>query len=135
MKSVLVPAVIVMAILTVSCFNMGKDQYYMKMTGAVEISYASIPDTVAKLDTARIVVKAQAFDACWSNLRFVLSLNAPMEYNLQAIGTYESYGNCPEMMVYGDSTIAFVPAQPGLYKFYVYKGPNITETDTLIVTQ
>jgi hypothetical protein len=132
MKSVLVPVIVVLTILTISCFS-GKDEYYVKMTGAVEIPYAYIPDSVNKLDTAWIDVKAQAFDACWSNLRFVLSLNSTMEYNLQAIGTYESYGSCPEKMVYGDSTIAFVPAQPGLYKFYIYKGPNITEIDTLIV--
>jgi hypothetical protein len=123
----------IIALLSVSCLKMNKNEYYIRMTSAVEIGIAQVPDTVDNNAAALITARAQAYDACWSNLTFLLTKNSDFEYSLQAFGLYESYGNCPQAIIYGDTTITFQPTQIGLYKFHIYKGPNNIETDTMIV--
>jgi len=124
---------IIIAVVSVSCFKTGKNEYYVILTGPVEISHAEIPDTVDNMGLAQIKANAQAYDECWSNLNFTLTKANDFEYSLQAFGLYESYGICPEMMIYGDTTIAFQPTKTGLYKFNIYKSPNDIEIDTMIV--
>ena len=123
----------IIALLIAACSNLNKNEYYVRMTSAVEISHIEVPDTVDNNVAALIKAKAQAYDACWSNLTFLLTKNSDFEYSLQAFGLYESYGSCPQTTVYGDTTITFQPPQLGLYKFYIYKGPNDVEVDTMIV--
>jgi len=123
----------IIVLLILSCTNLNKNDYYVRLTSSVEISHIEVPDTVDNNAVALITARAQAYDACWSNLTFLLTKNSDFEYSLNAFGIYESYGSCPAMMVYGDTTITFQPAQIGLYKFYIYKGPNDTQVDTMIV--
>ena len=133
MKPVVISLITVLSLLMISCFKLGKDQYYIKMTGAVEISHVEIPDTVISGNYALIKATAQAYDACWSNLTFKLDSTTNHEYTLQAMGTYESYGSCQSLMVYGDTAISLKMTKPGLYKFYTYMNPETTQIDTMIV--
>jgi hypothetical protein len=133
MKPVLFTLIAAIMILAGSCFKLGDSQYYSKITANVNITGIYLPDTVNVNDTASIFLVAKAYSTCWSDLRFELSKINDFEYNVQALGTYESYGSCAETTVSGDSTIAFKPTKTGLYKFYFYKSSEDTETDTLIV--
>ena len=117
----------------ISCIDLGKSQYYMKITGSVDITSIHMPDTVNVNGTAPIALRAEAYESCWSDLRFSLTKNTDFEYSVQAYGTYESYGNCTNAVVTGDSTLSFKPTKAGLYKFSFLKDSQSTEIDTLIV--
>jgi hypothetical protein len=135
MKKNLVAISVILALLSVSCFKLGESEYYVKMTGRVEISHVTIPSELVKSDTARITARAQAYDGCWSNLYFQLDSTSAHEYILQAYGIYESYGSCPSVMVYGDTTILLKMKTAGTYIFYTYMTPEITQKDTLVVSE
>jgi len=128
------PAInLIIVFLLVSCLKMGSSEYYVRFTGYVEISHATIPDTVNNMSVTHITATAKASNGCWRNLSFLLTKNSDFEYSLQAFGLYESTGTCPQNMVYQDTSIMFQPKDTGLYKFYVAKGENLTEIDTMIV--
>jgi hypothetical protein len=133
MKPLLYTVALVIAITAFSCLKSGQNDYYIRTTGNVQIVNAFIPDTVNNMEIAEISATAEAYDACWSNLNFLLTKSSEFEYTLQAFGIYESYGDCPSLIVRADTTIALQVVHTGLYKFHIYKGPNDTETDTLIV--
>jgi hypothetical protein len=124
---------IIIVLVSLSCLKLSNNEYYIRMTSEVEISHVIMPDTVDNNSPAEIIVRAKAPNGCWSDLNFILTKDNLYEYSLKAFGIYESYGSCPEVIVYGDSTITFQPDQAGLYKFYIYKGYNDLEIDTLIV--
>jgi hypothetical protein len=133
-SKMLKPAVnFVLVVLLVSCIKMGSNEYYVRFTGAVEISNAIIPDTVTNMSVAHIIASAKGYNGCWRDLGFLLTKNSDFEYSLQAFGLYESNGTCPSVVVHEDTSIAFQPKDTGLYKFYVMKGENQTEIDTMIV--
>lgn len=124
---------IILAFLSVSCWKLNQDENYVRLTGSVEISHTQIPDTVDNMGFAQIKAQARAINGCWSNLNFLLTRTDEFDYSLQAFGIYESYGTCPDVMVYGDTIITIQPTRAGLYKFYIYKGPNDVDIDTMIV--
>jgi hypothetical protein len=133
MRPILYTIAVLIIFTALSCLKIGKNEYYLRMTGNVEIISHHIPDTVNMNDVVQISAVGQAYDACWSDINFLLTKTNDYEYTLQAFGTYESYGVCPEALVSGDTVITITAAHTGLYKFHVYKGPNDIETDTLIV--
>ena len=135
MNKTLVALLVILALIGVSCFKLGESEYYVKMTGRVEIKNVHIPSQLNESDTARITARAQANDGCWSNLRFQLDSTSANEYILQAYGTYESWGSCPSVMVYGDTTILLKMKTAGTFIFYTYMTPEITQKDTLVVTE
>lgn len=124
---------VVIALIAVSCLKTGQNSYYIKTTGRVEITQAVIPDTVTNNQYTQIMARAEESNGCWSGLNFKLTKNNDFDYSLEAFGVYESNGYCEDIMVYGDTTIAFKPTQPGIYKFQVFKNPTETVIDTMIV--
>jgi hypothetical protein len=72
-------------------------------------------------------------NGCWSDLNFKLTKTGDLTYSLEAFGIYESYGSCPDVMVYGDTTIAFKPTMSGKYVFHIYKNATETLSDTMTV--
>ena len=133
MKTLLLTLITILTILLFSCLKLKKNEYYVRMTGRVEIVHTEIPDTVDNLSVAEIRASARATDACWSNLNFILVKESDFEYSLQAFGIYESYGNCPSATIGYDTVITLQPTLSGLYQFYIYKGPGDVEIDTMIV--
>lgn len=126
---------IIIAFFAVSCLKSGENSYYVRTSGRVEIIQSDVPDTAINMQFAEIKALAKETNGCWSNLNFVLTKNSDFEYSLEAFGTFESYGTCPDVMVYGDTTIAFKPTQTGLYKFFILKSQDVTVTDTMIVVE
>jgi len=124
---------VVIALISVSCLKKGENSYYIRTTGRVEITQVAIPDTVINNQYAEIMARAEESSGCWSGLNFKLTRNSDFDYSLEAFGIYESTGYCEEIMVYGDTTIAFKPTIPGIYKFQVFKNPDETVIDTMIV--
>jgi hypothetical protein len=124
---------IIIALLSLSCMNLNKSEYYVSFTGNVEITHILVPDTVDIAGSAVIQAWSQAPDGCWSNLTFLLTKNSDFEYTLEAYGLYQSTGVCPPGVIYGDSAITMHPEQSGLYKFNIVKGPYDIEIDTMIV--
>ena len=124
---------LIIAFFAVSCLKSGENSYYVRTSGRVEIIQSDVPDTAINMQFTEIKARAKETNGCWSNLNFVLTKNSDFEYSLEAFGTFESYGACPDVMVYGDTIIAFKPTQTGLYKFNILKSQNVTVTDTMIV--
>lgn len=124
---------VLIALTSLSCSKVFKNDYYVRMTDLVEISHVDIPDTIDNMAFAQKKANAQAPDDCWSNLSFSLTKNFDFEYSLQPFGLYESFDTCPAVLVCWDTTIALQLTQSGLYKFYVLKSPNDVEIDTMIV--
>jgi hypothetical protein len=133
MKPILFAIISVLAISLLSCLNLGNDQYYVKFTTSVEIKNIYIPDSINLKDTARITAVAQAYNKCFSNLRFDIGKIDDFNYNLGAYAQYESYGTCAPEMVYSDTTILFIPGKKGTYIFNIYKTADSTLVDTLRV--
>lgn len=103
------------------------------MTGIVNISEIDIPDTSVNLQNIQIRAKAMETNGCWNNLRFKLSEINNFEYEIKALGTFESYGDCQDIIVYKDTLIDFRPSLKGAYIFHIIKSTTKIESDTMIV--
>ena len=120
--------------LMISCLDEKDDYvYYIKKIGAVQIDEALIPDTAKNLEFVQIKSRASANNGCWKDLNFELKAINTYEYTLKAYGTYESYGVCPDIMVYRDTIIQFKPIQKGSYLFYITRKPSEIDIDTMLV--
>ena len=109
------------------------DDDCIKRIGMVSIGERIIPDTVMSLDNSQVMIEAEATNGCWSDLYLELNKTDEFEYSLKAYGTYESYGACPDIMVYKDTIINFQPTQKGVYLFRISELPNRIIVDTIIV--
>ena len=123
----------IIALLASSCLKTGNNTYYISTTARAEITHTDIPDTATVNLVTSIKAWAEEPNGCWSNLNFILTKNNDFDYSLEAFGRYESTGTCPEIKVYGDTTIAFKPASSGIYKFHVTKSQDEIVTDTMVV--
>jgi len=123
----------VIALLAVSCLKTGKDTYYIRTTGRVEISQVDIPKTSTVNQNVNLKARAEESSSCWSNLNFVLTKKKDFEYTMEAFGIFESTGSCQDIKVYGDTTIVFKPTVTGQYVFKVTMSETETESDTLNV--
>lgn len=124
---------IILALAAVSCWKLNDSGNYILTTGRVEIKQTDIPETATVNQSTEIKARAEESNNCWSNLNFTLTKNNSFDYTLEAFGVYESYGTCAEMLVTGDTTIAFKPTQTGTYKFHIVKSETETALDSMIV--
>ena len=121
------------ALVAISCLKVGENSYYVKSSAQIEIKQTDIPETATVNQVAEIKARAEQTNGCWSNLNFKLTKTGDLTYSLEAFGIYESYGSCPDMMVYGDTIIAFTPTQTGKYIFHISKSAAETLSDTMTV--
>lgn len=124
----------VIALFAISCLKVGENSYYVRSTGRVEIKQTDIPETGTVNQVVHIQARAEATNGCWSDISFELTKTSELVYSLDAYGIYESFGTCPDVMVYGDTSIAFTPIKTGKYIFHVTKSATETQTDTITVT-
>lgn len=122
---------VILIILTVSC-SVESDNY-IKRKDIVHISEALIPDTSNNLEIVQIRAKAVETNGCWSDLYFVMEKKSEFEYSLKALGTYESNGVCPTVMVYKDTIIDFMPTHKGIYFFQIIQSKDKIKLDTMYV--
>lgn len=119
--------------LMVSCKEAGDK--YVKSFGRVDITKTAIPDTAFNQEYLQIRAKAQAENGCWSHLHFELKKTKDFEYTLNAYGTYESFGICPDKVVTEDTVINFLPDQKGIYRFLIIGQTGKTEKDSMVVIE
>lgn len=129
-------------VLLSSCLEDGDN--YIRTTDLVPITEVTIPDSSEVADTIQIMATAEANNGCWSDLRFQLDsvpnqnnnqtdTTSTKSYSLQAIGTYESHGSCPQVIVTADTVLDVLTSQKGNYIFYVTKNSYTLEVDTVFV--
>lgn len=129
-------------VLLSSCLEDGDN--YIRTTDLVPITEVTIPDSSEVADTIQITATAEANNDCWSDLRFQLDsvpnqnnnqtdTTSTKSYSLQAIGTYESHGSCPQVIVTADTVLDVLTSQKGNYIFYVTKNSYTLEVDTVFV--
>ena len=122
-----------LALVAVSCWKLEDSGNYILTSGRVEITQVDIPETATINQFTEIKARAEESNSCWSNLNFTLTQNNSFDYTLEAFGLFESYGSCENIIVTGDTTIAFKPTQTGTYKFHVTKSETETAIDSMIV--
>jgi hypothetical protein len=110
-----------------------QNENYVNITEAVPIINIEIPDSAKTLELVYINATAQETNGCWSNLHFNLEKKGEFEYYLSAIGNYESYGTCADVIVSKDTTFEFIPSKAGSYLFRVFRSKQFVETDTIFV--
>jgi hypothetical protein len=103
------------------------------MTDAVRISELTVPDSAQLNDIIKIHVKSEASNGCWKNLYFKLDHADDFTYIVTSYGTFESYGICPAIMVYGDTLMNFLCVNKGKYIFIANERKFTILTDTLTV--
>lgn len=106
---------------------------YRYKEAMIGISEVSIPDTVASQDKVQIYAQAEATSGCWRDMYLELKKVSEFEYTLKAFGTFETFGACPDVMVYKDSLIDFKPTQNGIYTFNVSEHRDKVEVYTMVV--
>ena len=132
----------ILGVLLTSCF--GENGSYIRTTDVVPITEFSIPDSSGISDTIQITATAKVDNGCWSNLRFNLdtvpqqAINdtdtvSAKRYSLQAIGTYESHGSCPQVIVTADTVLDVIPSKEGNYIFYTTLDSYNVQVDTVFV--
>ncbi|TNF39749.1 MAG: hypothetical protein EP313_05625 [Bacteroidetes bacterium] len=80
-----------------------------------------------------ISASAMAENGCWLNIRFVLIQKDDLEYEMVALADFESYGACTDMIVYGDTTVSFIPDRTGNHVITFWMTQVTSETDTVVV--
>lgn len=76
---------------------------------------------------------AMAENGCWSNIRFVMVQKDDHEYEMVALADFESSGTCPDIIVYGDTTVSFIPDRTGNHVITFWMTQVTSETDTVVV--
>lgn len=128
--------------LAVSC--MEDNGNYIRSTDVVPITEVYIPDSSSVDDTIQITATAEVNNGCWGDLHFRLDSAtrennsdtdsvATHNYALKAIGTYESHGTCPQVVVTADTIMDLVTSQKGNYVFYITKDSYTLQVDTTFV--
>jgi hypothetical protein len=117
--------------LTVSCLH--DRAYHTNFISWVKIDSISIPLSSEVLTETHITAVAVANNGCWKKLHFRMTQKDTFDYEIKAFGTYESYGACPEVMVYQDTIIRFIPPVKGKYLFHTTIEPNNVRIDTMLV--
>ncbi|MFP4621993.1 MAG: hypothetical protein ACLFM7_11835 [Bacteroidales bacterium] len=117
---------------------------YVRTTDLVSITEVSIPDSAGVSDTIQILATAEANNGCWKDLHFRLDTFTSQndsetdtvnteQYTLKAIGTYESEGTCPQVIVTADTTMDVITSQKGNYVFYTSRDSYTLQMDTVFV--
>ncbi|TFH46504.1 MAG: hypothetical protein E4G92_06345 [Bacteroidia bacterium] len=101
---------------------------------AVDITEKFIPESGIINQPVTITAVCSAPNGCWKQLRFVFTEKDNLKYDFYAVGSYESYGICPEVMVTKDTLITFTPDVAGKYVITTRMTPEIIDRDTIVVT-
>ena len=92
-----------------------------------------IPETGTVNQPLYISAHCTAPDGCWKNLYFSFHKLQDFNYELVALGDYESYGACPDITVVADTTISFTPETAGEYIILTWLTPTTNTKDTIEV--
>lgn len=101
----------------------------------VHITSLTVPESGIVNQPVTFLAVAAAPDGCWMDLKLILTKKEDFKYDLYAVGSYESYGVCPQVEVSRDSILTFTPTVAGEYVITTLVDPPITiRRDTVTVT-
>ena len=129
MSSIIVASLIVLS----SC---QMDPPYVSYSNVpVNITSLSVPENGTVNQPVSIMAVAAAPDGCWRQLRFIFTKKEDFRYDFYAVGSYESFGVCPQVEVLNDTILSFTPEAAGEYVITTLVAPPATiERDTIRVT-
>lgn len=99
----------------------------------IPIDERTVPETGLVGQDVNIRVEASEDNGCWSDIRFVMEQKDDREYEIWALADFESEGQCPAMIVSGDSVLTFKPERPGNHIITFWMTPLAYENDTIVV--
>ncbi|MCJ7821401.1 MAG: hypothetical protein MUP53_09370 [Bacteroidales bacterium] len=100
----------------------------------VDITEKNVPENGIINQPVIITAVCSAPNGCWNQLHFVFKERENFKYDLYAVGNYESYGVCPEVLVMKDTLITLIPDVAGKYVITTLISPDTIERDTIVVT-
>src|SRR5665648_736607 len=89
--------------------------YFSYSNVTVDIIEKNIPENGTVNQPVIVSGICSAPNGCWSGLRFVFKKREDFTYDFYALGSYESYGMCPDVVVTQDTLISFTPEVAGEY--------------------
>jgi len=99
----------------------------------LNIDTRTIPEAGVVNQPLYIMAHCTAPNGCWNNLHFSFNKLEDFKYELVALGNFESYGSCPDVLLTADTTITFTPASAGKYVVVSWITPYSSENDTIYV--
>src|SRR5689334_7476164 len=89
----------------------------------IDIYESTFPTEALVNQDVEIQLKAQAINACYSNIRMILTEGDNKNFVVEATADFRTNGVCADMIVYKDGVINFKPTSPGTYAFQVNQAP------------
>lgn len=99
----------------------------------IPVNERLVPQTATVNQPFTIYARTQQDNGCWSNLRFVFREKDEREYELFAVGDFETYGFCPDVLVGADTVITITPTRTGNHVLTVWMDRLNNEKDTILV--
>lgn len=100
----------------------------------IPIEERMVPENGVVNTPLNISVRASAENGCWSNIHFRLEEKDERRYEIVALADFESYGECPDIVVSGDTLLTLTPTEPRNYFIKVWMSTTKYELDTIVVT-
>lgn len=97
----------------------------------VKISEIVIPMAGQLNRDTEIHLKAEATNGCYENLEITMTEIDARHFLFKATVFFETFGDCPTVMVYTDTIIYFRPTLTGKYYFQTNEEPFQIIRDTL----
>lgn len=101
----------------------------------VSVSERVIPPTGLVNTPLSITAVSVAPNGCWYNINFIFRKVGEYKYELSAYADYESYGECPDVLVTADTVITFTPVTAGDYAVFTWVTESSFEIDTIRVIE
>lgn len=122
---------LLIAAMLTSC-NLG-DGHVMFTNMVIPIDEYLVPETGVIDHPVNFYVSAKVDNACWSNIRFLLTQNDDREFDVRAYADFLSEGECPAVEVSADSTLTFTPTRTGDHVITFWMSHEHSVKDTVVV--
>jgi hypothetical protein len=101
----------------------------------ISIDDWTVPEIAPVNVPLNIYASTTVYNSCWSNTSFIFKEDSESdnEYFLYAIANFESFGQCPELVVTADTVITMTPETSGNYVITVWTTASTYERDTIVV--
>jgi hypothetical protein len=119
-------ATFVLAILLFSC-----DSDFISKRLPTDIYEVIIPAQGPVNQNIQILVKIEAFNGCYSDLKAELVQIDSRHFLIKSTGLFQTTGSCPAIMVYDDTTMTFRPSMTGRYFFQFNEEDYNLRRDTI----
>ncbi len=101
----------------------------------IAVAERSVPENGLVDTPLTIFARATADNGCWSNINFRLEERNDREYDLFALADFETFGECPDVVVSGDTVLTITFPEPHDYIIRVWMSSSKYELDTIKVRE